>query len=235
MSKRFKLTAGMTASLLAASPACFAQITATLTGVGTGTVADGVYVSPYVGTIQGPGINYTGFMICDDFTTESYLNTPWNATTTNAGSLNGSEKFASNVVFGGQSYSAQTAYDAAAWLANQLVQPSTLANSTSQINYSFALWDLFDGRTTDPNGHGQVAILEQEALSAAVGGYTGSNVSVYTPAVTDPNGGINASQEFLVVNPVPAPEMDVSSAGGAVTLLLGSLSILRGRRVERSR
>jgi len=230
MNKRFKLAAGV-ASLLAASPACFAQFTATLTGVGTGTVADDVYVSPYVGTIQGPGVNYAGFMICDDFTTESSLYTPWNATTTNAGSLNGSEKF-SNVVFGG---SAQRAYDAAAWLANQLVQPSTLANPAAQINYSFAIWDIFDGRTTDPNGQGQVAILEQKALSAALGGYTGSNVSVYTPSVTDPNGGINASQEFLVINPVPAPEMDASSAGGAVTLLIGSLLVLRGRRVERSR
>jgi hypothetical protein len=231
MNSRFKLASWMAASLLAASPACFAQYTATLTGVGTGTVADGVYVSPYVGTIQGPGVNYSGFMICDDFTTESYLNTPWSATTTNAGSLNGSEKF-SSVVFGG---SAQTAYDAVAWLANKLVQPSTLANPTAQIDYSFAIWDIFDGQTTDPNGKGQVAVLEQQALSAAVGGYTGSNVSVYTPSVTNPNGGINASQEFLVVNPVPAPEFDASSAGAAVTLLLGGLTILRGRRVERSR
>jgi hypothetical protein len=234
MNKRFKLAAGLTAGLLAASPACFAQYTATLTGVGTGTVADGVYVSPYVGTIQGPGVDYTGFMVCDDFTTESHLNMPWSATTTNAGALNGSEKFASNVVFGGQSYSAQYAYDAAAWLANHLVQTLTPLNKTAQIDYSFAIWDLFDGQPTDPNGLGNVATYEQEALSAALGGYTGSNVSVYTPSLTNPKG-LRESQEFLVVNPVPAPEMDASSAGGAVTLLLGSLLILRGRRVDRSR
>lgn len=233
MNNRFKLAIGMTASLLAASPACFAQITATLTGVGTGTVADGVYVSPYVGTIQGPGINYTGFMICDDFNTEAQLNTPWNVTTTNAGSLNGSEKF-STVVFGG---STQTAYEVAAWLATQLVQPSTLApgNSASQINLSFAIWDIFDGQTGGPNGQAPITALYGDAFAAIAGGYTGSNVSVYTPGVNDPHGGINASQEFLVVNPVPAPEMDAASTGGAVTLLLGSLLVLRGRRVERSR
>jgi len=42
-------------SLITVTPAAFAQYTINLTGVGNGTVADGVYVSPYQGTITGNG------------------------------------------------------------------------------------------------------------------------------------------------------------------------------------
>jgi len=45
-------------SLIAVAPAAFAQYTIDLTGVGNGTVANGVYVSPYQGTISnGSGDN----------------------------------------------------------------------------------------------------------------------------------------------------------------------------------
>ena len=51
MNRRAKVLLGL--GLLAAAPACFAQYTMDLTGVGNGTVADGVYVSPYQGTVAG--------------------------------------------------------------------------------------------------------------------------------------------------------------------------------------
>jgi hypothetical protein len=199
----------------------YAQYTATLTGVGTGISADGVYVSPYVGTIQGQGINYSGYMICDDFYTESHLNQPWSANATNAGSLNGGEKFPSSIFFEGVSYSAQQAYDAAGWLANGLVSPSVLGSPATQINYAFAIWNLFDGATTDPAG-GAVS-LEQQALTAARNNYQANNVTVYTPVIA------GSSQEFLVVSPLPAPEIDPGAAGGALTLLVGGLLVARGR------
>ncbi len=206
--------------LMACAPATFAQYNMDLTGVGNGTVAGGVYVSPYQGTIQGNGANYAGFMICDDFNTESYLNTPWSASMTNAGALNGTEKFNSNVLFNGNTYSAQQSYDAAAWLANGLL--GNLSNTTAQVNYAFAIWNIFDGQQTDPNG-GAMA-LEKAAFSAVSQGYVGNNVSVFTPTRW------SASQEFLVVNAVAAPEIDAGSAAGALTLLLGSLVVLQGRR-----
>jgi hypothetical protein len=74
MNRRAKLLLGL--GLLMAAPASFAQYTLALTGVGNGTVADGVYVTPYQGTVSGNGVNFSGYMICDDFNTESYLNTP---------------------------------------------------------------------------------------------------------------------------------------------------------------
>jgi hypothetical protein len=228
MNSKAKVLLGL--ALMASAPAAFAQYTMDLTGVGNGTVADGVYVSPYQGTIQGNGLNYSGYMICDDFNTESYLNTPWTATTTAASALDGSEKFGNSVLFGATTYTAQQAYNAAGWLANGLL--ANLGNSSAQVNYSFAIWDIFDGQTTDPSGGANT--LEKDALIAAAGGYVANNVSVFTPSgygannttTSPPNK--DASQEFLVIR--PAPEMDPSAATSALTLLVGGVLIMATRR-----
>jgi hypothetical protein len=208
-------------SLIAAAPAAFAQYTMDLTGVGNGTVADGVYVSPYQGTITGNGMSYSGYVICDDFYTDSYLNSSWSASMTNAGALDGTEKFPGTESFDGSTYSAQQAYNAAGWLANGLL--NNLSNPNSQVNYSFAIWDVLDGQQTDPSG-GALA-LEAAAFSAVNNGYVASNVSVFTPSP------INASQEFLVVSPpMQAPEIDPASLASGLTLLLGALAVIGGRR-----
>jgi hypothetical protein len=212
-------------SLIAVTPAAFAQYTVTLTGVGNGAVADGVYVSPYQGTITGNGMSYSGYVICDDFYTDSYLNSTWSASMTNAGALDGTEKFPSTVTFDGSTYSAQQAYDAAGWLANGLL--ANLNDTNSQVNYSFAIWNVLDGQQTDPSG-GAVA-LEASAFSAVNSGYVASNVSVYTPRP------LNASQEFLVVSPLQAPEIDPASLASGLTLLLGGLAVAGGRRGKQAR
>jgi hypothetical protein len=210
-------------SLIAVAPAAFAQYTMDLTSVGNGTVANGVYVSPYVGTITGNGMSYSGYVICDDFYTDSYLNAPWSASTTSAGALDGTEKFPGTESFDGSTYSAQQAYNAVGWLANGLL--SNLNNPNSQTNYSFAIWNIFDGQQTDPSG-GALA-LESAAFSAVSNGYVATNVSVYTPTP------LNASQEFLVVSPpLQAPEIDPASIASGLTLLLGGLAVIGGRRAK---
>jgi hypothetical protein len=207
--------------LLAVAPAAFAQYTMDLTSVGNGTVANGVYVSPYQGTITGNGMTYSGYMICDDFYTDSYLNAPWSASMTGAGALDGTEKFPLSETFDGSTYSAQQAYNAAGWLANGLL--NNLDNPNNQVNYSFAIWNIFDGQQMDPNG-GALA-LESAAFSAVSNGYVATNVSVFTPRP------INASQEFLVVSPpMQAPEIDPASIASGLTLLLGGLAVIGGRR-----
>ncbi|HTB88160.1 MAG TPA: hypothetical protein VK743_09425 [Steroidobacteraceae bacterium] len=217
----WKLKVLLGCTLIAVAPAAFAQYTIDMTGVGNGTVANGVYVSPYQGTITGNGLTYTGYMICDDFYTDSYLNAPWSASMTSAGALDGSEKFPGTATFDGSTYSAQQAYNAAGWLANGLL--ANLNDPNSQVNYSFAIWNVFDGQQTDPNG-GALA-LESAAFSAVSNGYVATNVSVFTPRP------INASQEFLVVSPpVMAPEIDPASIASGLTLLFGGLAVLRGRR-----
>jgi hypothetical protein len=220
-----KLKVLLGCSLIAVTPAAFAQYTMNLTGVGNGTVADGVYVSPYQGTITGDGMSYSGYMICDDFNTESYLNAPWLGSMVNAGALNGTEKFPGTESFDGSTYSAQQAYNAAGWLANGLL--NNLNDPDSQINYSFAIWNTLDSQQTDPSG-GALA-LESAAFSAVNNGYVATNVSVFTPSP------INASQEFLVVSPpMQAPEIDPASLVSGLTLLLGGLAAVGGRRPKQA-
>lgn len=212
-------------SLIAVTPAAFAQYTLDLTGVGNGMVADGVYVSPYQGTITGNGMSYSGYMICDDFYTDSYLNAPWSASMTSAGALDGSEKFPGTETFDGNTYSAQQVYNAAGWLANGLL--NNLNDPNSQADYSFAIWNVMDGQQTDPSG-GALA-LESAAFAAVSNGYVATNVSVFTPRP------INASQEFLVVSPpTQAPEIDPTSVGSGLTLLLGALAVAVGRRTKQA-
>jgi hypothetical protein len=197
------------AGLLLFASVGFAQYTMELTGIGTGVTADGVYVSPYQGTITEGNQNiYSGYMICDDFADEAYLDSPWSATATNAGAVTA----ASNVVFtggytdpnsgidwsAGTKFSDTQAYNAVAWLANLLVSPSTLGNPTTQTNISFAIWDIMDnGLFADPDG-GAAYWIGQAFTQVTENHYIGSNVTVYTP---NPNNGpgLNASQEFLVV------------------------------------
>jgi hypothetical protein len=210
-------------SLISVAPAAFAQYTMDLTGVGNGTVANGVYVSPYQGTITGNGMTYTGYMICDDFYTDSYLNAPWSASMTSAGALDGTEKFPGTESFDGSTYSAQQAYNAAGWLANGLL--NNLNDPNSQVNFSFAIWNVLDGQQSDPSG-GAVA-LEAAAFSAVNSGYVATNVSVYTPRP------LNSSQEFLVVSPpLQAPEIDPASIASGLTLLFGGVAVARGRRAK---
>jgi hypothetical protein len=208
--------------LLIGTHAAVAQnYTMDLTSVGNGTVAEGVYVSPYVGTITGSGLNYSGLMICDDFNTESYLNSPWTATMTNAGALNGGGKFdfTGTMSIDGYTVTAQQAYDAAGWLANGLVANYT--NTTAQTNYAFAIWNIFDGDQMNPSG-GTLSLEDQAFHAVLNSGYVASNVSVFTP---NP---VNASQEFLVVR--PAPEIDPTVAMGSLTLLIGGVLVLRSQR-----
>jgi len=178
------------------------QYTMDLTGIGDGVVADGVYVSPYQGTVSLNGQQiYSGYLICDDFLDDAALYSPWTATSTNAGSLNGTQLFTASKT----SYTVQQDYDAVAYLANMLVMPGNVTNATAQTNISFAIWDIMDGASTDPDG-GAAALIAQ-AFAAVKAGYVGSNVIVFTPT---PNGGPGhaPSQEFLEVDPpsVTAPE-----------------------------
>jgi hypothetical protein len=217
-----KLKVLLGCTLIAVTPAAFAQYTMDLTSVGNGVVANGVYVSPYQATITGNGITYSGYVICDDFYTDSYLNSQWSASMTSAGALDGTEKFPTTESFNGSTYTAQQAYNAAGWLANGLL--NNLSDPNTQTDYSFAIWNIFDGQQMDPSG-GALA-LENAAFAAVSTGYVATNVGVFTPRP------INASQEFLVVTPptLQAPEIDPASLASGLTLLFGGLAVVGGRR-----
>ncbi len=206
-------TLAVAATLTLAAPVHAAPYTLELTGVGDGANNGAVYFSPYVGTVkQGGKLIYSGYLICDDFDTESVVGHPWNATETNAGALNGSEKFAGeSYMVGGHTYDTQQMYDAAGWLANDLLMPSHVTNHTDQGNLSFAIWDIMDGTAAS----GTVLTDIEDAFGAVKNGYVASDVEVYTP---DPWG---SSQEFLAVVPVPEPTTLVLFAVGLAGIGVG--------------
>lgn len=215
--------------LLAATPAAFASTASMeLTGVGNGTNYGGVYDSPYDISINGA---VAMLLSCDDFATEIGVGSTWSAMTENASAVDGAVKFSGGPFYGDNSL--QSTYSAAAWLATQLVTPAVMGNSNSQIDYSLALWELFDptlsggpitftGSLNGPDG--QVSNLISNAFAAVAGGFSGSNVTVYTPNPLD------SGQEFLQVAPVPLP-------GTMALLLSGILGVgvlsLRGRTAGR--
>jgi hypothetical protein len=211
-----------------------------LTGVGTGVSADDVYVSPYQGSIvQGGSITgstitggtqvFTGYVICDDFTTDSSLNSPWTATATNAAS--GSGRFQGDTYqLGGTTYNSSQMYNAVSYLATNLVQKLSSLSAQQQIAYSFAIWDIMDGATTDPSGlsgNWSVSGLIQTAFTEVVTDhYVGSSVDVFTASPQ------NASQEFLVVGgpAISTPEPVAAGVLGVNLVTVLGLLLLRHRR-----
>ena len=217
------------AVLLVFASVGFAQYTMTLTGLGDGATFGGVFVSPYWGTIQGNGVNYTGYMICDDYATHSELNQSWNATGENATNIDSGVKFDAVSYHG---HTAQEGYDAVAYLASQLMSGSNFLNYNAQVNYSYAIWDVMNpGLNILPNSGGTlVQNLINTAFLNTASGYSGPAVTVFTPY---PN--LNASQEFLVVGgpAIATPEPAAAAVLGFDLLSLAAIVFfMRRHRVR---
>jgi len=217
MTNRVHAFGALVAALALSSPALATPYTLKLTGVGDGANNGSVYFDPYVGTIRNASnqVIYSGYIICDDFFTHSEVNSSWGATETNAGNLNGTEKFAGeSYLFNGTLYDTAQMYDAAAYLANELLQPGNVTDWDAQGALSFAIWDIFDG-TTPSLGSETWADIDGAFGAVVNSGYVGSNVEVYTPRPFD------ASQEFLVVNGpnVPEPSTLALCAIGLIALI----------------
>ena len=112
-----------------------------LTSAGN-TVYDGIYVSPYYATVNDVANTP---IVCDDFEDNSYLNTPYTATTTKFSNLSSSLGTTAWGLVSGSASTALTLYGEAAWLTEQILQQTS--GSNLQIEDSFADWAVFD-----PNG-----------------------------------------------------------------------------------
>ena len=204
--------------------------TVTLTGVGNGFVMGGVYVSPYQGVVQENGVTiYSGYIICDDFETESNLNDTWDVGVGTTDPLNGQEKFNSpGSTYWDSTKTAQQDYDAVSWLALALLH--NMNNEVLADEYSYAIWSIFDkaaishvtgvGALSSTDVTNAVTALITSAFNA--GAYTGPTVNVYTPMI---NG---RSQEFLSVS---TPEASAAMILGVNLFGLVGLVWLFRRRI----
>ena len=200
-----------------------------LTGVGNGYVMGGVYVGPYTATIGGVPTE----VICDDFTTDISVGMTWTADTNTLSQVtpSGPQKFTTPEW---QGYTIQNEYDAAALLAEQLMQPSNMNNPALAGYYSYAIWTIFDPSAVNGYGVGHaltptqvydVDALRTSALANAAGGQAPSgSVTVYTP---NP---LRASQEYLVVS---TPEPPAPATLGFDLLALAALVYLMRHRIVR--
>ncbi|HEY1220185.1 MAG: hypothetical protein ABSE42_17905 [Bryobacteraceae bacterium] len=204
-----------------------AQVNMTLTGVGNGFVMGGVYVSPYVATING----VSTYIICDDFTTDVSMDESWVANDNSLSSVSssGPQKFTTS---DWSPYTIQQEYGAAAILAEDVM--TNMGNSTLAGEYSYAIWTLFDPSAIDGYGGNNLTSGEQTAVNsfrsaaltaAASGGAAGLDVSIYTP---NP---LTASQEYLVVT---TPEASLPATLGVELFALVGVIFLMRRRLVRT-
>jgi hypothetical protein len=218
--------------------------TLVLNGV-NGNSEGGVYTSPYQISVNGAN----QWLVCDDFETDISSGDSWTAEVNSLTSAeNGDAKFTSSYSFRNTAYSLAEDYEAAALLAVQILQnPSD--NSTTNEDYSYALWNIFDTQAPLPDASAGTYESEALAWAAGTGNLTGTpfaadaslvnDVVIYTPvyasgavippAVPYPPG----SQEFFSLDPVPE--------GSTVAFLLfdflvalGAFFMLRKRLVRRS-
>ena len=200
-----------------------------LTGVGEGYAMGGVYIGPYTATIGGVPTE----VICDDFTTDISVGMSWTADayTLSQVTPSGPQKFTTPEW---QGYTIQNEYDAAALLAEQLMQPSNMNDPALAGYYSYAIWTIFDPSAVNGYGAGnaltpaqvsQVDALRTTALADAGAGQAPSgSVTLYTP---NP---LRASQEFLVVT---TPEPPAPATLGIDLLALAALIYLMRHRMVR--
>jgi PEP-CTERM motif len=157
-------------------------ILVTLTGV-NGSSANGVYTSPYFGTVngvQGVGI------ICDDYWHEVYMGESWWATVNTFSTLD-QARFQ-----GPDAASTLLMYEEAAFLIEQLA-----LNPGATNDISFAIWSIFSpGVPSTANSAWWLAYAESQTYTSG----EFSNFEILTPTDSGPG----SAQEYLVMVPEPA-------------------------------
>jgi hypothetical protein len=212
----------------------------------------GVYTSPYLISVNygTPSIMFA----CDDFKTDINFGYAWTANEvylSDVSAITGPQKFETAVaVFipGADGttptvhppYSILQEYDAAAYLAEQLLGTDSSIRDNSELagEYSFAIWQIFDsGAVNGWNGNYPLTDTQKAAvgvLMTTAFSYTGSltDMYLYTPAPR------TSSQEFIGLDPLSiasVPEAPTPALLAFNSLALcGVLFLLRRRSLRTS-
>lgn len=185
-----------------------------MTGVGNNGVLAGIYIGPYTALID----NVPTYVICDDFTADTYVNQTWTATQYALNDL-ANETILNQTRWGREEFTLDQ-YKQAAWLTMQLLNPpSVCASGHCAGDIQFAIWSLFDPgaanhlATYAPSHVDDVQNWQSRALKEFTS-VDYSNVYIYTPQNVR-----GAPQEFIVVK-TPEPT--------TVALLLVQFSLVGG-------
>jgi len=201
-----------------------------------------VYVDPYTATVTGPGVNYSGFVICDDYTDEVTVPESWtvdSSTIGAGGATNGlfqSDNYSYTLGSQGFSYSGEQGYNMVAYLADELMTNENYNNQATADALSYAIWTIFTPSAySNITGDTSVqAAVVQDIESAWTNAgknsdYSGPAVTVWTP--TSWNGDPSRPQEFLTVQTPEPPAL--ASLAVDFTVLLGFLCVVRRRILRR--
>jgi len=233
------------AAVLLFASASFAQTTVTLTGVGDSATLGNVYVDPYTATVG----NYSSVsVICDDWSDNTYLNETWQANVTTLSSVTNSSTtplFAKSGTNAKGTTTPATLYTELAYLGSLLMANSL--NPTSQIEISFAMWELTYNYAPNPEATSPSTYLSQNGtaaeisevstlltnLPADIAGFNTTGWSILTPT----GSGISCSggpcptappQEFLVYNLGNGNGNGETGGGGGTSAPESSATVLFG-------
>jgi hypothetical protein len=204
---------GILSACLLAPAALATTVDMTMTGTVNNAVLGGVYVNPYVATVNG----VVTTIICDDFKAATYIGESWKATAITFDNLASN---LGNVRWGGLS-NALDLYTQAAWLSLQLLSS---VGTPDQGQISYAIWGLFTPSALNTAGTAGAAKWIARSSEARQAGFVaGSNFVLYTPVTGTAflNGrAMPNPQEFIAVRVPESSAAPMLVLNGAIILAL---------------
>jgi hypothetical protein len=160
-------------------------------GPGGSNIANGVYLLPYYGSINGGS---SVQIVCDDYAHEVTIGESWSFGKSTIADLSNTRWGTADLV----------QYEKTFWLISQVPSHSNLNDITG---IQFAIWDLFYPSTPSVPGESDWLTAANTAAASNFGGMNFSNYVILTP-LNPTTGRVDQSagsaQEYILVTPEPS-------------------------------